>query len=437
MTQKKLNKLSSSIVGIIAASSLSAPVLSAGNSDLVYVPVEPCRIVNTKDDSSVLGPLTHNTNQAFLAWSANAAELVTQGGGDCPQPRVGMKPMAMAANITAVAKPFKSKGNLTAYPNGSTVPTTSLVNFQANNIANSSIISLEPDNLKHFNIAAQIFGTSPSNEGSLEVYTIVDVIGYFYPQKQQSMQHVITVSALHGDYTDPAAAMAAIPGGADAPSAINPYLIKIGPGEYDLAVTRLQMQAYVDIQGAGKNVTIIKGTGFGSSAGDQATVLGSNHATLSNLTVKNTGGANYATAIAALNTDSSFHIDHVAAMAMNASVTATAINNAGASTTINHVMAKAMAGGNKSVGISTTGGSAKPVIMATTASAEGALLNTGMSMDDGAQATVRNSVLQADDAALEVTGSSGTTTINFSTIIGPVENLSAGLSCSFNVNGKQ
>jgi hypothetical protein len=44
-------------------------------------------------------------------------------------------------------------------------------------------------------------------------------------------------------------------------SSSNPYLIKIEPGVYDVGSDRVEMKSYVDIEGSGRNVTIIKGSG--------------------------------------------------------------------------------------------------------------------------------------------------------------------------------
>ena len=42
-------------------------------------------------------------------------------------------------------------------------------------------------------------------------------------------------------------------------SATNPYLIKVGPGIYDLGTSSLQMKEYVDIEGSGEKTTKITG----------------------------------------------------------------------------------------------------------------------------------------------------------------------------------
>lgn len=43
-------------------------------------------------------------------------------------------------------------------------------------------------------------------------------------------------------------------------SASNPYLIKVMPGIYDIGASEIRMKAFVDIEGSGEKVTVIKGT---------------------------------------------------------------------------------------------------------------------------------------------------------------------------------
>ncbi len=69
-----------------------------------------------------------------------------------------------------------------AYPFDSAAPTASLVNFLANNIANSSIITLSPTSSKHFKVKATINGFNSG--GSLQMNVIVDILGYFYPKAE-------------------------------------------------------------------------------------------------------------------------------------------------------------------------------------------------------------------------------------------------------------
>jgi hypothetical protein len=87
-------------------------------------------------------------------------------------------------------------------------------------------------------------------------------------------------------YSDPIAAMNDVATWCGTPSEINPCLLKILPGVYDIGANTLQMQSYVDIEGSGENVTKIKGRGNSNFIG---VIFGAKNTELRSLTVENTG----------------------------------------------------------------------------------------------------------------------------------------------------
>ena len=158
-----------------------------GESGLSYMPLpQPCRIVDTRGVNRAFNTGNRKT-QGFRAWGT-VAQLNLQrdqdgsDGLEACQPESNMTPSAIVANVTVAAKFHKSRGNVVAYPPGGAIPKSSLVNFQSNNIANSSIIALNPANTNaQFNIEAQIFNHDPG--GSNQAHLIVDVIGYLVPER--------------------------------------------------------------------------------------------------------------------------------------------------------------------------------------------------------------------------------------------------------------
>ena len=77
-------------------------------------------------------------------------------------------------------------------------------------------------------------------------------------------------------------------------SATNPYVIKLGPGIYDIGTSSVQMKPYVDVEGSGENATIITGHIDSFTSG---VVLGADNVEIRFLTVQNIGGGNDAVAI--------------------------------------------------------------------------------------------------------------------------------------------
>ena len=75
-------------------------------------------------------------------------------------------------------------------------------------------------------------------------------------------------------------------------TASKPYLIKIGPGVYNVGSQNVRMQEYIDIEGSGEVITKI--TGNPDSGG---VVCGADNSELRSLTVEHTGGTTNAWAI--------------------------------------------------------------------------------------------------------------------------------------------
>jgi hypothetical protein len=69
--------------------------------------------------------------------------------------------------------------------------------------------------------------------------------------------------------------------GISSPSDTNRWLLKIEPGIYDLQAGSLQMRSWVDIEGAGINVTTIRSS--------ETTIIGASNAELRMLTVEAIG----------------------------------------------------------------------------------------------------------------------------------------------------
>jgi hypothetical protein len=105
--------------------------------DLVYTPVTPCRIINTRALGAG-GALAPGAPRDFHV--TGTAEFDTQGGnaGGC-----GIPSGATAAMVNFVAVNAAGAGNLRAWPFGQAVPTASVINYSASvNIANGVVVAL-------------------------------------------------------------------------------------------------------------------------------------------------------------------------------------------------------------------------------------------------------------------------------------------------------
>ena len=162
---------------IILGTTVLAPVQA--QDELVYVAVEPCRIVDTRGAGGVIAA---NNSRNFRV-SGTVGELAVQGGeSDCLDPKAGtgLKPLAVSAYIVAVPAPGSTNGVLTAYPSNLPPPPAGFgatVNFAASQvIGNTTNITL-----------CNPAGSCPA-DGEFAIlarntpqHVVIDVQGYFYP----------------------------------------------------------------------------------------------------------------------------------------------------------------------------------------------------------------------------------------------------------------
>ncbi len=138
------------------------------NGDLLYTPVTPCRIVDTRKTSAgIIGASTQRNFRVF----GSGGTISAQGGNPagCPSP-LGEP---LAAHINMVAVDPTGKGNLQAFPVGAGTGTGLSVNYNTidTNLANAGTVKT-------------VTGTGPditvaSNFSS--AHTVIDVLGYYYP----------------------------------------------------------------------------------------------------------------------------------------------------------------------------------------------------------------------------------------------------------------
>src|SRR5215510_11104159 len=136
----------------------------AANTDLVFTPVVPCRIIDTRIEGGRLVPGTPRDYDV-------AGTLGGQGGApNCAVPEGPTT--AVVLNFVAVAP--GANGNLRAWPFGQPVPIASVINYVAGvNIANGIVIGIcDPG----AGPCAHDF-TVRADTG--DTHLVVDVMGYF------------------------------------------------------------------------------------------------------------------------------------------------------------------------------------------------------------------------------------------------------------------
>ncbi len=206
----------------------------------------------------------------------------------------------------------------------------------------------------------------------------LELAGTQFRMKGTSYQNVVIVAKSGGDFTSIQAALDSITDASDA----NRYLIWVAPGVYTGRVT---MKPYVDIEGAGELTTKITYTG--SASEQTGTVVGANNAELRFLTVENTGGNWYATAI--YNSSASPRLTHITASASGGNSNNCGVyNHTNASPTMTNITASA-SGGSNSYGVLNYS-SSSPTMTNVTASASGGTYTYGVYNHTNSSPTMTN-----------------------------------------------
>ena len=93
------NALSTAITSTaeVKASLIQPKALGDANDDLVYTPVVPCRIVDTRNAGGQIGP---NSSRDFKVWVSSGG--FTAQGGSATNCNIPANPTAVVLNITAV-----------------------------------------------------------------------------------------------------------------------------------------------------------------------------------------------------------------------------------------------------------------------------------------------------------------------------------------------
>jgi hypothetical protein len=170
-------------ISVLAAADGRGPTpkaLGALNNDLVYTPVAPCRIIDTR--SQAAGAIAANSTRSFVA--INASNFTSQGGSASNCGTLGLNATAVAINLTAVTP--AGGGYATAYPFGTAQPVAASLNYAGNDVVNNSLIVQIPNPLGSFDFTLYTFAQS---------HYVADIVGYFAPPVTTALQCVDTANA--------------------------------------------------------------------------------------------------------------------------------------------------------------------------------------------------------------------------------------------------
>lgn len=162
----------SSLVEGATVKNISANALGSSLTDLVFVPLPPCRIIDTRLGSG--GRIAAGETRDFQV--AGVTEFPPQGGnqGGCGIPPGSAEPAAPAVVINFVAVGPAGPGNLVAWAWGQPQPNASVINYSnvpGLNIANGVVVPIAGTNLVPADIHIRA--------GSASTHVVADVTGYF------------------------------------------------------------------------------------------------------------------------------------------------------------------------------------------------------------------------------------------------------------------
>jgi hypothetical protein len=166
---------------MLAFTSTAFAQIGSLSSDLVYTPVTPCRIFDTRVSQGGTGPIVASGTKNFLIWGQTS--YASQGGAasDCGI-TASNNTAAVAVNFTVVSP--ATAGFITAFPFGTTRPTAATVNFNAGDVRGNFSIA---KNAQGGASDLSIFSTS-------NVEVVGDVVGYYSKPVATALECVTTTA---------------------------------------------------------------------------------------------------------------------------------------------------------------------------------------------------------------------------------------------------
>lgn len=243
------------------------------------------------------------------------------------------------------------------------------------------------------------------------------------------------------------------------PSATNPWLLKLEPGNYDLDNQSLTLLPYVDLEGSGEDTTTISSTisspGLPPTA---ATLVAASNSEVRSLKVANSGSNPYQVAVMITNSNIARFSHFTASTSSTGSSLAVGLANNGATLTLNNSTISVSSSGGSGYGIYTFGvnniadstiisskgfanyafnsaGGTSLISNSTITASGGSIFNYGI-YSAGGVFTVTNSTLTASGSSQSIAfySISGTPRVTNSQLYGG-SSTSTGLTiCPFSVN---
>ncbi|HWN42858.1 MAG TPA: hypothetical protein VNW71_11590 [Thermoanaerobaculia bacterium] len=174
-----------------------ASAVGDAESHLLFVPLEPCRIIDTRKPGAGGMLIPGNVRDFHVAGTAGFE--TTQGGnaGGCNVPMGASEPVAAAVAINLVAIQAQGSGHFLAWEFNQPIPLASVINFDKLapffNIANGTILPIAGISTlaKDLSVRADFNGA----------HLVADVTGYFTRFPEENFQSGLKSELITKDFT--------------------------------------------------------------------------------------------------------------------------------------------------------------------------------------------------------------------------------------------
>ena len=228
----------------LASAVVSSPV--AADEALVYVPVAPCKIfagvsLDGADQNDI-----ETVDVTLVAPGTQNADVCAQTAAPA---------VAVAATLNVIAQSATARGNLQLGPGGGN--TESVVNFvNTVDMNNSNELTVELDSGGQ--VSMQLGGSATN--GLTDVATAKGVLlGYWIPGDSvyESFDRTIVVGGSGTNAQNGAELLAAVAAAnAQSPSNLDPWLIKLEPGTFDIGNSTVVLGDGVLLEGSGSGFVV-------------------------------------------------------------------------------------------------------------------------------------------------------------------------------------
>jgi hypothetical protein len=171
---------------------VTANAVGDANSDLLFVPLAPCRIIDTRVGG---GKIASGATRDFVV--AGTSGFSAQGGNasGCGVPEGATSPLAAAVMVNIVAVDPDGKGNMAAWEYGQSAPLASSINYSniGMNIANGLIVPIAGVGTQPFDLSVKASFAA--------VHLVADVTGYFTRFPVENFQGGLKSSLITRDFT--------------------------------------------------------------------------------------------------------------------------------------------------------------------------------------------------------------------------------------------